>query len=1103
MSVIAHPGLPSARRDRGEGIPPSASEIYRRVGEVRSLWRSLAVGRGVLAYVALGAGVLLAATLWEGFLPSGPVLRSLLLGLLAATFVGGLVVCILRPALRDLSEERVARLIELRFPQLQNGLINAVQLARDPLVPSRALLERQLQEIRRLIQPYDFRLALDRRPLLRTALAAGVAGSALLLYALVSPARFTNALERILHPRTHLAVVGRVRIASVEPGSTTLIYGSDLDVRVTLAEDSPQPRGEAKLHYRLQEGRPQELPLVPVGPGLFTGRIEDVTVPLTYWVAVGDSRSQLFQVQVAHTPAVRRLEVTYEYPAYTGLEPRTDTDSLGDLSAPVGSAARLTIYANKPLAEAYIERDDGSRIPAAVGPAAPAEGAAEGAVVRAVVPVERSGSYRIHLTDRVGYTNDPPAEHRIEAVPDAPPKVVLLSPSRDETVAPGDSVEVTFKASDNYGLTRAELRLKKNDDPEQVLASWDALGRRDASFTYTLKVEAERYSDGDLLTLYALARDNCTVPGPGTGESRRVLLTVKDPAEARRRLQERFSAWEEELRRILELQKAARTDTLPLTQPMGPQTFRSKVDPVRARQVEVRTRTLALADDLDPALERLLPVKRALLALGSDQMVQAVVLTDTLLAAENPPLVRGKVLELLDLQKRIIETLEKILQVLPELAQRALDEMEGREPSDLPSDVQDKLQQLAEQLEKFIEEQRKIIEASEDLRKKPVDDFTEEDLSKLQELQALEDDWAKFLKETYADFSKLPEQDFSNPSLLKEILEIQSDVQMAADALSQKAVEMAVPLEQAGLELAEELTTHIEKWLDDMPDRLKWVMEEPLTDYEVPMAELPSELEDIVGELMEEEEDLFEDVEDVTSAWADSLDKGAGWTALDGPISNMSAQGVTGNVLPNSSEIGGRSGEGRTGKAHGEFVEESATGKGGRRTPTRLTPDPFQAGQIKDTDTSPAGGATGGGKLSGAGGEGLEGPVPPPISRQMQRLAGRQAQLRNRAESVAVRFKVANYPSYQLEEAVAVMEEIELDLRSGRYRNVLRRRPVLLRTLRDTRAFLVGQVRMSYDRSAPLPPYLRRELSDARSRPAPPGYEDLLQKYYERLSEKR
>ncbi len=1071
-----------------------ADDILRRVWRVRDLWRALAVGQGVLVYLSLAAGSLFAATVLEGLLHTGPFVRSTLLVLVAGAFLVGLFVCVLRPAFRDVSDERMARLIELRYPELDNGLINAVQLVRDPLVPSRTLVEKQLAEVAENIGPYDFRRAVDRRAFRRATLAALLTTTFLLLYVGFFPARFANALERILHPRAHLPVVGAVRIASVEPGSTTLIYGSDLDVRVTLEEGGPQV-GEGALHYRLEEGRPQESTLVSVATGTLTSRIENVTVPLTYSVTVGDSQSARFDVQVAHKPAVGRLDVTYEYPAYTRLESRSETDSLGNLSAPVGSAALLTIHANKPIAEARVEHGDGTTEPVTVD--------FDRQVLRANLWMGKSGTYAIHLADQEGYTNDPPAQRQIEAIADAAPQVVLLTPGGDQTVAPGDSAEVTFKASDNYGLARAELRLKKNDDPEQAARTWDVPGRNDASFAHTLRLPPGEYHDGDILTLYALAVDNCTIPGPGTGESQRVLLHVRDPAEARRRLEEQFSAWEEELREILKLQKSARATSLDFTEPMGPTTFRSKVDPVRTSQIEVRARSLSLADQIDSGLERLRPVKRALLALGSDDMLQAVVLTDVLLAAENPPLVRGKVLELLAVQKRIIEALEKILAVLPELARRTLAEMEGREASDLPSEVREKLQQLADKLQEFIEEQKKVVDASEDLRKKPVDDFSEEDLEQLRELEAVEDDWAKFMKEAYADFSKLPEQDFSNPSLLKEILEIYSDVEMAADALSEKAIEMAVPLEQAGLELAEELTTHIEKWLDDMPDRLKWVMEEPLTDYEVPMAELPAELEDIIGDLMEQEEDLFEDVEDVTSGWADSLDKGAGWTAMDGPISNMSAQGVTGNVLPNASEIGGRSGEGRTGKAHGEFVEESATGKGGRRTPSRLTPDPFQAGQIDDQDKEPAGGATGGGKLSGAGGEGLEGPIPPQISQEMQRLAGRQAQLRNRAESVAVQFRVANYPTYQLDEAITTMEEIELDLRSARYRNVLRQRPILLETLKDTRAFLVGEVRMSYDRSAPLPPYLRDELADARAHESPEGYEDLLQKYYERLSRKQ
>jgi len=70
------------------------------------------------------------------------------------------------------------------------------------------------------------------------------------------------------------------------------------------------------------------------------------------------------------------------------------------------------------------------------------------------------------------------------------------------------------------------------------------------------------------------------------------------------------------------------------------------------------------------------------------------------------------------------------------------------------------------------------------------------------------------------------------------------------------------------------------------------------------------------------------------------------------------------------------------------MVGATAEGKEGRQTPTRLTNDPFSSGQVDDKSKLPAGGATGGGKKGGLGGEGLEGPRLPTIRDITQRLAG-------------------------------------------------------------------------------------------------------------------
>ncbi len=430
-------------------------------------------------------------------------------------------------------------------------------------------------------------------------------------------------------------------------------------------------------------------------------------------------------------------------------------------------------------------------------------------------------------------------------------------------------------------------------------------------------------------------------------------------------------------------------------------------------------------------------------------------------------------------------------------------ELEKRAGGDLPDDVKNKLETLRGKLDKFLEQQKKVIEASQDLAKTPVDDFTKEQEELLKGLAAAEDDLSRFMRELQTDLSKLPEQDFANPSTAKELVEIQTELKMAKDALLKKTADIAVPLEQLGYERAEELKTNLEKWLPDSPDREKWSQEESPSDAdkEAPMAELPEELEDIVGELMEQEEDIFDEMDDVSSSAADSLDKGAGWDAMDGPISNMSAKGVTGNRLPNSSEIGGRSGEGRQGKSSGEFVGDEAVGKGGRKTPSRLTPDPNVAGQIKDHDRQPAGGATGGGKESGKGGEGLEGPVPrSPGPRDAQRLAGRQAELRNKAEGIDLRLQVSQFNHTDLKKLIEIMAQVERDLKAGNYRNALRQREVLLEGLGNVKKYLRGDFQSRRDTSENLPADVRKELLGGMHDPSPAGWEELNRRYFDRLS---
>lgn len=412
----------------------------------------------------------------------------------------------------------------------------------------------------------------------------------------------------------------------------------------------------------------------------------------------------------------------------------------------------------------------------------------------------------------------------------------------------------------------------------------------------------------------------------------------------------------------------------------------------------------------------------------------------------------------------------------------------------------DRMERMLKKAEQFAEEQRDNLKTTRQLADKRVDEFSSEDDEKLQKVRDEQLKWAKYFQEEANDLSDLPDQDYGLGSMAEEHMEVYSEVQAAADALDEKSMEIATSAEESATAQAEEITENIEKWLSDKADQTAWKMEAHDDELDVPLTDLPEQLEDIIGELMAEEEELMEQAEDANANTLGSFDEGIGWDAMDGPIANMSAKGVTGNRLPNDNEMGGRSGEGRTGKSSGQFVEETATGKGGRRTPTRKTSDPYEEGTVKDTSSEPPTGATGGGKASGFGREGFQGQTPDTANR-LKRLARQQKQLIGKARRIAHGLRKRRYPSGKLPETIKIMEDLHEELDSGRYmRTAARKKQVVLDNLHELKTVTEKTKQMRQDRSSQLPEQMREEVDAALRAPIPDKYEGTVRNYFETLS---
>jgi hypothetical protein len=1118
---------------------------------VRTRWKTFLVLRGVLAFAVVALSAALLVAVMEGLIHLPVLGRVVLLVVSSGCLVLAFVVWVGRPVLRRLTDEEVARHVEQALPEIRNGLINAVQLARDDMAPSKELVDAAITETASTSARHDFRLAVSTSFLTRLGTVSAALVIVLFLFSVMFPGRLGNALLRVLYPTDRtLPVVGSVEIVDITPSHSPVIvvFGDPLEVKVRCRVRGNRPvraamvweystgeRREVEMIAETRDQRPETGDRKTEAGGPVSGQsrrsrddlvsgfwylIPSIEVPLEYTVRLNDTSSARFRVEVLQKPFVESIDLEYRYPDYTGLKKKTETGSKsGSIEAPAGTYVKVRAHVSRPVIAGEIRfAGDAAKGPPNAGnrvwgTPVTLSAVEKGHVAEGLIYVHRDQDYSFYLVDPNERGSQETGRRQIRSIPDQKPTVDIISPPRDGSAFPGETVMLAARAGDDYGLAKVVLWMKRNDEKPVVLkTSVQFDNPKTDTMTYALELKAQAFKTGETLLIYAEAVDNCEFGDPSvpadaprchqvTSATR--VITVRDRVEEQKRLTEDVRSWKERLEEVLRIQQKARAASSTLDAGMTRDEFLTRSSAVGRDQLDVYQRTLAVADDMARLEGEAARVARLTLALlARNEMTRAVRLAADVSKLERLAEIAGVRDELLSVQDKIIATLRKVLDILPQIEKQTIGEEESAPGTEMPQDARKAWKDLAEKLKEFVDQQKKVIAETQDLAKKPVDDFTPEDQDKLKELSAVEDEWSKFMQELHKDLSKLPNQDFSNPSLLKELLEVQEDVEKAADALTRKAVELAVPLEQSGVENASELTTHIEKWLPDTADRDQWKMEEPIEDLETPMAELPRELEDIVGDLMEQEEDLFDEIEDASSAWADSIDKGAGWDAMDGPISNMSAEGVTGNRLPNSSEIGGRSGEGRTGKSGGEMVEEEATGKGGRRTPTRLTPDPYQAGEVKDSSKEPAGGATGGGKVSGASKEGLEGPVPPPLAKKMERLAGKQAEIRNKAERVSVAFKVLKYPTSEADKLVTDMKSVEDDLRNYRYRNVLRQRPILLKGLQTAKLVLENQITVRKDFTATLPPEVQREILDTAERELPPEYREIVQKYYESLSEK-
>ena len=162
--------------------------------------------------------------------------------------------------------------------------------------------------------------------------------------------------------------------------------------------------------------------------------------PVEYYVEAAGVKSKTSKLAVIDLPSIKKIKVTYHYPAWLGQQDQTE-DPGGDLRAVVGTVAELTVETDKPLSNGFIELEDGAKVDLK---------STGGNLLNAKVTLQKDGVY--HFAARENSENVRLSEdYFIEAKADDGPSVKISHPASDARVSPIEEVSVEVLADDEIG----------------------------------------------------------------------------------------------------------------------------------------------------------------------------------------------------------------------------------------------------------------------------------------------------------------------------------------------------------------------------------------------------------------------------------------------------------------------------------------------------------------------------------------------------------------------------------------------------------------------------------------------------------------------------
>ncbi len=1062
-------------------------ELVDQLGSVKRRLLLRWAAQALLLMAIAAAAALLLSTLADQGVQLGGLGRTL-----AAMLVYGIAAAVFWRASHALrtphGDDYYAALVEQHSPQVHGRIINALQLGRESSPGMAKVIDSIVLEGHEALEAIDLRTVLRSRWLKRLAAALGAMAVIWLVYGLLGGPGVRVSVSRVLMPWAAIEPFCYTQLELQPAEPQRLLEGSPLTIEATARDRTgAAPPDRAMIAWRDGAGRAGRAEMKSAGSGKFAYIISSVDTSLSLTVSAGDATSTPLEVAVDLRPRVVGMSAVIHPPGYIQQADHKLEEFDGQIEALPGSKVELEVHSNKDLQSLTLATDFGQTI----AMQAAAEDARRWS---GSIEIHKSGSYRLKMLDNQQYQVDSPIDYRIGLLRDEPPTVSITRPGRDQVLPPEASLEIAVTAQDHYGLGALRLMARVNgSESVKTLHEWPAAepAVRQANVTVTKSLQELGLKSGDQLQYWATAEDRnpgtTEQPGPGKSQSRVFHLSVISSQQAEQILNQQIHDYSKAIAELIKLQRQNRGETA----------SQSPAPPLVQRQGLIVRQTLRIADVMQQAAFPAPSIIDELRDLAADPMAKAVSSLEGYRDATEPAAGRKLADASLPIQDEILRRLEALQLRLDrdEQMQRALKKLEKEDPQ-TAKQVNAKLDKLAKDLDNFLTEMKDLDEKYEKMPKREQPEAKAEDAAALADADHRLDRWKKWTKGTIDDLAKLPHDLGTRSGLTENLTSIFEEIEKKQRGA---ATEVATAAGDNSKASAETVLEDLEVWNSDRGDSTRFAMEDhPEGRTAAVDTPIPENLQDVVGDLIEDIDEFDEEADDATAT--SGLNGQAGWDIGDGPISSFGAVGKTGNQLPNDSEITGRSGSGRRGKSTGRSVDDETNAMEGRPTPARTTNEPYEEGNMKSKKQLDPHGSTGGGKKTGGGEHGLQGGTRPDYAREAERLEKLQKEMREKTQQVAKITQAGGRSSPRMQQAVELMDEAVKDTVDHRYQDAARKRKTAIGNLKAEQSQISEAVNLSLRKAVHLPADMRQQIGAAAGQALPEGYEDLVGEYYKALS---